>query len=110
MTTVLLVEANRMLRTMVAAGMSGYGYDVYEVSNMKAAMQLLEDGLCPSVLVTNWNLPDGNAESLILAVQGVASADDLRVIVATGQPEQVTCHVDYIMPRNVGVMDILTLL
>lgn len=110
MNNVLLVEGNRLLRIMMAAGLGGYGHKVHEAPNIAAAMRLLEDGLQPDVLLLDWHLPDGNAEDLILAAQSVVPSGKLQVFVAAGQPETVTCQADHILSKNSSVVDIINLM
>lgn len=107
MTTVLLVEHNRILRTMYAAGLSGYGYNVYETQTLEGALRLLEDGLQPDVLLCDWKLQDGIAEDLIITLRSIGNT---RVIIATGQPENVTYSVDHLLPKRASITDILAVL
>lgn len=110
MTTILLVENNRMLRTMYTAGLRGYGYDVRETQTTEDALRLLEEGLQPDVLLCDWKLPDGSAETLITAAQGRMPSRQMRVIITTGQPDKVTYPVDHLLPRRAHITDILAVL
>jgi DNA-binding response OmpR family regulator len=71
MTLVLVVEDNRMLRTLYVAGLSGYGFEVAEAETLEEARQRLQ-------------LPDGSGRELIQFVREELSWDDLPIIVATG--------------------------
>ncbi|MEM6284118.1 MAG: response regulator [Chloroflexota bacterium] len=108
MASVLLVENNRMLRTMYTAGMSGYGYNVHEATSLNQAFDLLEEGLVPDILITDWKLVGGSVESLVQAVESVSP--NVRVIIATGHANAVTCRADHILPKNTGIMEILSLI
>ncbi|MEL6149680.1 MAG: response regulator [Chloroflexota bacterium] len=108
MTTVLLVEHNRMLRTTYAAGLSGFGYHVHEATSITQAFELLKGGLVPDVLITDWKLVGGSADELVHAVESVSP--NVRVIIATGHANEVTCRVDHVLPKNTGIFDILGLI
>jgi DNA-binding response OmpR family regulator len=84
MTLVLVVEDNRMLRTLYVAGLSGYGFQVAEAETLEDARQRLQTKPLPDTVLLDLQLPDGSGRELIQFVREELSWADLPIIVATG--------------------------
>lgn len=81
MSFVMVVENNRLLRTLYAASLSGYGYDVREAKSLKQAKSLMEAGQVPDVLVVDSELFDGRSEALISYVRQEMKRADIPIVV-----------------------------
>jgi CheY-like chemotaxis protein len=84
MTLVLVVEDNRMLRTLYVAGLSGYGYQVTEAETLGEARARLRTTPSPDAILLDLQLPDGSGRELIVFVRQELKRPDLPIIVATG--------------------------
>jgi len=84
MTLVLVVEDNRMLRTLYVAGLSGYGFQVTEAETLEEARERLRVKPTPDTILLDSQLPDGSGRELIQFVRGELEWPDLPIIVATG--------------------------
>lgn len=84
MTLVLVVEDNRMLRTLYVAGLSGYGFQVTEAETLEEARERLRVKPAPDTILLDLQLPDGSGRELIQFVRGELEWPDLPIIVATG--------------------------
>jgi CheY-like chemotaxis protein len=77
----MVVENNRLLRTLYAASLSGYGYEVREAKSLKQAKSLMENGHVPDVLVIDSELFDGRSEALIRYVRQEMKRADISIVV-----------------------------
>jgi two-component system, cell cycle sensor histidine kinase and response regulator CckA len=62
--TLLLVEDDRGVREFAAQALRSYGYDVQSAPGAEEAMQLLESGTKPAMLVTDVVMPKVNGRML----------------------------------------------
>lgn len=82
MSSVFVVEDNRMLRTMYVAGLSGYGYEVTETETVEGAKEFLATNQ-PDAILLDMQLPDGTGEDVIRHVRQNLGRDT-RIVVGTG--------------------------
>ena len=81
--TILLVEDDRSLRSLLAAGLVAQRYFVLEASDVTTAVEISEQHPGPiHLLLTDVGLPDGGG--LDLAVQLRSGRPDLRVLFMSG--------------------------
>ncbi|MBL8164075.1 MAG: response regulator [Anaerolineae bacterium] len=83
---VLVVEDNRMLRTLFASGLTGFGYGVTEAGSLEQARQVLNETRKPDMILLDLQLPDGSGETLIQFVREELGLPEIRIVVATGIP------------------------
>ncbi len=109
--TILVVEHNRMIRTMYTAGLAGYGHDVIEAQTVTEAHQLLRSGLAPDVVITEMRLPDGDGYDVMRLVEENTHRAEVRVILATSQ--DITAETsrelaaDAYLPKPLGIVELL---
>lgn len=84
MANVLVVESNRMVRTMYVAGLSGYGYRVMEAPTVRDARAALESGVNPAVILVDMTLPDGQGTELIHFVRAELGMTNVKIILTSG--------------------------
>ncbi|OYW44756.1 MAG: hypothetical protein B7Z08_08295 [Sphingomonadales bacterium 32-68-7] len=85
--TALLVDDEDLVRASTADMLTELGYTVTEASSAEQALELLERGFRPDVLVTDHLMPGMNGTDLALALQ--AEQPKLRVLVVSGYLDQV---------------------
>ena len=81
---VLLVEDDPSVLQFIADLLAGDGLEVACASNAVAALALLEDGLTPSVLVTDIHLA-GNLSGLELARAVAGVWPQIRLLIISGE-------------------------
>jgi len=84
MSSVLVVENNRMIRTMYSTGLTSFGYDVREAQGIREATAQLDDGDVPSIVLLDLQLDDGLGLELISYIRQELGRPDVRIIVVTG--------------------------
>jgi two-component system, NtrC family, response regulator PilR len=82
MSEVLIVEDNRVIRTLYASGLAGYGYHVAQAQNLDEARSYLESGGAPDVVLLDLKLPDGYGGEVIEQIR--QTHPQAKIIVATG--------------------------
>lgn len=70
--TVLVVDDSVSMRQMVSFTLSGAGYEVVEAGDGKEAVDKLNGGTKPNLVITDLNMPNMDGISLIKAVRGMA--------------------------------------
>ncbi|MCH2185450.1 sigma-54-dependent Fis family transcriptional regulator, partial [Myxococcota bacterium] len=74
--TILLIEDEALLGAELVRHFKRSGHEAVWVKDLAQARRtLLETGLTPLVVVSDMNLPDGNALDLLEEVRGHESAD-----------------------------------
>lgn len=82
MTPILLVEDEEPLRHILALQLRGRGYEVEEAASAEEAAAALADGLRPSLVLLDLNLPGGTGWDLLRAGH-LRDAGDPPVVIAS---------------------------
>ena len=119
--TVLVVDDSVSMRQMVSFTLTGAGFEVVEAGDGKEAVDKLNGGAKPNLVITDLNMPNMDGISLIKAIRGMAahkftpvlmltteSADDKKKegqsagatgwIVKPFNPEQMLATINKVMP------------
>ncbi len=100
---ILVADDDRVVRRIVVTKLSGLGYDVTDVEDGQEALELLEGGQVPNLLITDSLMPRMNGLQLVRALRQNSSPDlaTLPIIMLTSrQGEQ-----DIIEGLEAGVDD-----
>ncbi|WP_137974282.1 PAS domain-containing protein [Pseudomonas sp. F(2018)] len=81
-TRVLLVEDEEMVRQTTSLQLQDLGYEIIEAASATAALQLIDAGLAPDVLVTDHIMPDKTGAQLAQELR--LRLPDLPVLIITG--------------------------
>jgi two-component system cell cycle sensor histidine kinase/response regulator CckA len=84
--TVLVVQDNPHLRKTIKTYFAREGYRVLEAESTFEAVHLAEQGARVDLLLVDYSLPDGSGSELARALR--QQLPDLKVLIATGHPEQ----------------------
>ena len=84
--TVLVVQDNPHLRKTIKTYFAREGYRVLEAESTFEAVHLAEQGARVDLLLVDYSLPDGNGPELARALR--QQLPELKVLIATGHPEQ----------------------
>ncbi len=100
---ILVADDDRLVRRIVVTKLSGLGYDVTDVEDGQEALELLEGGQVPNLLITDSLMPRMNGLQLVRALRQNSNPDlaTLPIIMLTSrQGEQ-----DIIEGLEAGVDD-----
>jgi DNA-binding response OmpR family regulator len=100
---ILVADDDRVVRRIVVTKLSGLGYDVTDVEDGQEALELLEGGQVPNLLITDNLMPRMNGLQLVRALRQNSNPDlaTLPIIMLTSrQGEQ-----DIIEGLEAGVDD-----
>ncbi len=63
--SILIADDDRVVRRIVVAKLYGLGYDVEEAEDGQEALEILEEGEVPDILITDSNMPRMNGLQLV---------------------------------------------
>ena len=81
--TVLVVDDSVSMRQMVTFTLKGAGFDVVEAGDGKEAVDKLNGGAKPNLVITDLNMPNMDGISLIKAIRGMAAHKFTPVLMLT---------------------------
>ncbi|MCA1687814.1 MAG: response regulator [Actinobacteria bacterium] len=84
---ILVADDDRVVRRIVVTKLSGLGYDVTDVEDGQEALELLEDGQIPNLLITDSLMPRLNGLQLVRALRQSPNPDlaTLPIIMLTSR-------------------------
>lgn len=108
---ILVVEDDRPTRTLLSKLLTDNGYDVVEAEHGMAAAKLLQGGLVPCLILTDWIMP-GNGADLIKHLRANDVLLLIPIVITTGTPElaeAIELHGIKVLKKPVVDETILTL-
>ncbi len=93
--TALLIDDEELVRMSTADMLVELGYVVVEAGSAEGALQLVEDGLVPDIVVTDHLMPGMNGADLARLLQG--KQPDLAVLLVSGYADAAGIPLD--LPR-----------
>ncbi|HBP89594.1 MAG: response regulator [Nitrospira sp.] len=81
--TVLVVDDSVSMRQMVSFTLTGAGYEVVEAGDGKEAVDKLNGGAKPNLVITDLNMPNMDGIALIKAVRGMAAHKFTPILMLT---------------------------
>ncbi len=81
--TVLVVDDSVSMRQMVSFTLTGAGYEVVEAGDGKEAVDKLNGGAKPSLVITDLNMPNMDGIALIKAVRGMPTHKFTPILMLT---------------------------
>ncbi len=81
--TVLVVDDSVSMRQMVSFTLSGAGYAVVEAGDGKEAVDKLNGGAKPNLVITDLNMPNMDGIALIKAVRGMPAHKFTPILMLT---------------------------
>ncbi len=84
---ILVADDDRVVRRIVVTKLSGLGYDVTDVEDGQEALDLLEEGQVPNLLITDSLMPRMNGLQLVRAIRQSSNPDlaTLPIIMLTSR-------------------------
>jgi two-component system chemotaxis response regulator CheY len=84
----LVVDDSRAMRSILTRLLSGLGFDVAQAGDGAEAMQVLNAGTRPDVILVDWNMPVMDGLTLIKTVRGREDLRDISLMMVTTESEQ----------------------
>ncbi|MEO7863744.1 MAG: response regulator [Nitrospirota bacterium] len=81
--TVLVVDDSVSMRQMVSFTLTGAGYEVVEAGDGKEAVDKLNGGAKPNLVITDLNMPNMDGIALIKAVRGMPTHKFTPILMLT---------------------------
>jgi len=81
--TVLVVDDSVSMRQMVSFTLTGAGYEVVEAGDGKEAVDKLNGGAKPNLVITDLNMPNMDGISLIKAIRGMGAHKFTPILMLT---------------------------
>lgn len=94
---ILVVDDEEAYRQLIGAILSARGYRIHLAENCKQAEEFLQDRTeLPPLVITDWNMPDGEGIDLVRRIKRDPRWRYLPVIMCTGrtQPEEIQRGID----------------
>jgi CheY-like chemotaxis protein len=93
---VLIVEDEEDLREFFQESLSSFGYEVFTSSNGKAALECLQAGLIPDVIISDLMMPEMNGWEFAQALRDSATFNQIPLIIVSAlidksPPENSRC-------------------
>jgi two-component system, response regulator PdtaR len=111
--SVLLVEDEEMISSIVSEAMAAHGFDVNAVGDAESALRYLESGKRVDVMFTDVNLP-GAMNGAMLAAEVRAMRPEMPIVYTSGRYTQSA--IEPLVPRSIfvakpyDIADVCTLL
>ncbi len=83
--SILIVEDQADVREMLCIFLTGEGYAVSSADNGRRALQNLQDGLRPGVIVSDLTMPEMDGEQLCRALAADPALAKLPVVLISGE-------------------------
>jgi two-component system chemotaxis response regulator CheY len=84
----LVVDDSRAMRSILTRLLGGLGFDVSQAGDGAEAMQVLEAGTRPDVILVDWNMPVMDGLTFIKTVRDREDLRDISLMMVTTESEQ----------------------
>lgn len=83
----LVIDDSRAIRLILGRMLRELGMDVAEAANGRLALDLLDDGLDPGVVLVDWNMPEMTGIEFVAAVRQPPYLSTARIVMVTTETE-----------------------
>jgi two-component system, chemotaxis family, chemotaxis protein CheY len=84
----LVVDDSRAMRSILTRLLSNLGFDVAQAGDGAEALQVLDAGTRPDVILVDWNMPVMDGLTFIKTVRGRDELRDISLMMVTTESEQ----------------------
>lgn len=84
----LVVDDSRAMRSILTRLLSGLGFDVAQAGDGAEALQVLDAGTRPDVILVDWNMPVMDGLTFIKEVRARDELRDISLMMVTTESEQ----------------------
>ena len=88
--SIMVADDDRVVRRIIVAKLHGLGYEITDVEDGREALDLLEDGEIPDLLITDSNMPRMSGLQLVRAIRDNKDPDlvKLPIIMLTARQSE----------------------
>lgn len=83
----LLVDDSRTVRMVLGRMLRDAGFEVAEAANGRDALDVIDAGLAPELVLVDWNMPVMNGLDFVAAVRGAPYSSTARIMMVTTETE-----------------------
>ncbi|MFZ0159442.1 MAG: response regulator [Kineosporiaceae bacterium] len=84
----LVVDDSRVMRSILTRLMGNLGFDVAQAGDGAQAMEVLDAGARPDVILVDWNMPVMDGLTFIKTVRAREDLRDISLMMVTTESEQ----------------------
>jgi two-component system chemotaxis response regulator CheY len=84
----LVVDDSRAMRSILTRLLGGLGFDVAQAGDGAEALQVLDAGSRPDVILVDWNMPVMDGLTFVKAVRNRDELRDISLMMVTTESEQ----------------------
>ena len=83
----LVIDDSRAMRMILGRMLRELGMEVAEAANGRLALDLLDEGLDPGVVLVDWNMPEMTGIEFVAAVRQPPYLSKARIVMVTTETE-----------------------
>ena len=83
----LVIDDSRAMRLILGRMLRELGMEVAEAANGRVALDLLDQGLDPGVVLVDWNMPEMTGIEFVAAVRQPPYSSTARIVMVTTETE-----------------------
>jgi len=83
----LVIDDSRAMRMILGRMLRELGMEVAEAANGRLALDLLDEGLDPGVVLVDWNMPEMTGIEFVAAVRQPPYLSTARIVMVTTETE-----------------------
>lgn len=84
---VLVIDDSRTMRLILGRMLGDLGLNVTEATNGRDALEQLDAGLSPAVILVDWNMPEMTGIEFVEAVRQPPYESDAKLVMVTTETE-----------------------
>jgi two-component system, chemotaxis family, chemotaxis protein CheY len=83
----LVIDDSRAMRMILGRMLRELGMEVAEAANGRLALDLLDEGLAPGLVLVDWNMPEMTGIEFVAAVRQPPYLSTARIVMVTTETE-----------------------
>jgi two-component system chemotaxis response regulator CheY len=83
----LVIDDSRAMRMILGRMLREKGMEVAEAANGRLALDLLDEGLDPALVLVDWNMPEMTGIEFVAAVRQAPYLSTARIVMVTTETE-----------------------
>lgn len=83
----LVIDDSRAMRLILGRMLRELGLDVAEAANGRDGLEQLDGGLCPALVLVDWNMPEMTGIEFVEAVRKPPYSSTAKVVMVTTETE-----------------------
>ena len=83
----LVVDDSKLIRLVLRRMLQELGFEVAEAGDGRRALDLIDEGLSPGLILVDWNMPEMSGIEFLAAVRRPPYASTSRIVMVTTETE-----------------------